>query len=825
MEKKPRKAGLRIAAVAALVLAVLLVCWLAIGRNDEEAIAEPDAAATELEVELEARGGSEPAPLELTTTVTEPVIRGSIRDPEGAAIPNAQVCAVSDAEARDGLDDRKPHCVRSGPDGRYAIGGLLPIATAVHASAPSFKPARWLLREGPGWPRAFVSWGAERDVGGIDLILEPGGVLLRGVIKDIAGEKIEGAWVGFSQFGGGAAYTSTDENGEFEQWVAPGGIALYADAEGYTSGGVEAVAPGKFVELFMTPESVLVGRVVLAGSGEPVAGALVSAGRSHRSSYTGPTTTRTDAEGRFRIDRLEPGSYKPTAETDTLWGEAGVQAHLGFGATSEPLLIRVHPTALVAGRVVIAGSERPCPGGSVNLERHDDQTWADINNDEGRVEFRGVWPGTYQVRVYCPDFVAAEHYPDIVVAGGVLDGLVWEVQAGLSIRGIVVDAAGERAANVELTASPVYRRGPRPQKTHSTGLSKPDGSFELTGLHPDRYEILTLAWRGRSIPSELPVVELPSGADLDDVRVVLPPLGHVRGRVIDETGKPVSGVVIGASPVRGLGSGRGFSNDAGEFEIDNLSVGQTRVTAIDANVRGRSEVMRKPGTTDDELPGEVVEIVANEFASVTLTVEARDARITGVVSDGAGGPVANAFIDVEHVPERKGRDWVSEYASARWSWDSQPILTDSDGRFELEGLPEAGKFIIRANRKGGGDVRAEGVLPGSHIELVLAETGELGGKVVVADGSAPERFTISAEDKAQGILLVDSFFRTDGIWRLTAVPAGSYVIIVTSSLDRVTLEPAVELGAGEARKGIEIAAKRLELAGGETVELGTGPAI
>ncbi len=797
----PRRGERRIAAAASLVLVVLLACWIAKSRKDEDAIVPDAAAVAESGVDDQTREGSEPAHLDFTAATA--TIQGSVRDPAGAPIPDAQVCAVSDVDARLGIDDRKPHCVRSDADGSYLIDGLLPIATEVHASAPSFKPARWELGEGPGWPRTKVHLRAGRSVSEVDLILEPGGVLLRGVTKDISGGEIDGALIVVVRRGEGSAFTTADENGEFQQWVAPGEIELFAQAEGYANGAIAAVAPGEFVELFMTPESVLVGRVVLAGSGEPVADAVVSAGRSIPTSHGGPTSTRTDAEGRFRIDRLQPGSFKPTAETDTLWGQAAEQVHLGLGVTSEQVLIHVHPAALVAGRVVIAGSDRPCTDGSVRLESLDGKKWADIDQ-EGHVEFRGLFPGTYQVRVYCPGFISAEHYPEVIVARAELDEIEWEVHEGFTLRGLVVDDAGGPAADVEVLAHQVVEPdAARSRTTNGSGLSGPDGSFELAGLLPGRYEITTPSWRGRPIRSEPLVVELRSDADLDDVRLRLPPFGRVRGRVFDETGKPVSGAVLAASLVGGQSYGQSRSNDAGEFEIDNLSVGLTRVTAIDGDAFGRGAVMRKPGTTDDDLQGELVELVANEFVEVTLTVEARDGRITGVVTDSLGRPASDAFIDVERIPDGSGGNSAAARASVRWSWGSQPTLTEADGRFELEGLPE-GKFIIRANRKGGGEALAEAIALDSHVQLVITETGELAGKVEFLDGNSPERFSIFVEDKTQGISLIDSFFRTDGNWRLTEVPAGSYLITVSSALGSTTLETTVELGAGEVRGGIEL---------------------
>ncbi|MCY1011261.1 carboxypeptidase regulatory-like domain-containing protein [Nannocystis pusilla] len=105
----------------------------------------------------------------------------------------------------------------------------------------------------------------------------------------------------------------------------------------------------------MTPEAVLVGKVVRAGSGEPLAGMQVSSGGS---SYT---TTMTDAQGMFRLDRLQPGGYKPSAVSDETYGQAEELVMLGLGETSEPLVIAAHPAFFVEGRVVIEGGGAASP--------------------------------------------------------------------------------------------------------------------------------------------------------------------------------------------------------------------------------------------------------------------------------------------------------------------------------------------------------------------------------------------------------------------------------------------------------------------------------
>lgn len=812
-----RRTGLWLAA-AALLLAVVLIGWLARDR-DEPGEAEQAAAQADASSKSGARARSKPSLSKLDLAgAPKAAISGTIRDLEGQPIEGARVCAFSNYEARRGIEDRALHCASSGRDGYYRIDGLLPVRTEVHASAASFKPSQWQARRERGGKRDEVPLRAGQTAEGIDLILESGGVLVSGVVKDIAGGEIEGAQViasgGWRSNAAGQAVALSGDEGRFELWTAPGSISVFANVEGYAMGWVEAVAPGEFIELFLTPESVLVGKVVLASGGEPVEGVTVS--------VNGNNSDRTDESGRFRIDRLQPGTYKPIAESDELYGQAAEQVHLGLGQTSEEVVVRVHPAVLVEGSVMLAGSEQPCTRGSVRLDNPGVHSERGRLDDEGHVEFRGVLAGTYKVFVNCEGHVSEDQYDDLVVGEENIGGLVWEVREGLAIRGEVVDEAGQPIELIEVHARQVADpEAARTQLTNAGGESERDGSFELAGLLPGRYEVGTSSWIGRSGPIEPIVVELQSGADVNDVRIVMPAVGSIHGRVIDETGKPISGATVQASEVGGQTGQMARSNDAGEFTIEHVRPGQNRVTALSSD---SWSAMRKPGTTDDDIQGELVEVVGNEVVEITITVEAREGRITGVVKDEGGGVVADAFIDIERMSDKAGANAASARRSVRWSWGSEPVLTDEDGRFALDGLPD-GKFVVRANRKGGGEAVLEEVALGSHIELVIASTGELAGTVKLPDGRAPERFSVSIEDKATGINMRDSYFRTDGVWRVRQLPAGTYEIIASASEGSVTLEPALTLAEGEVREDLELVLEPRLTLRGRVIDLASGEPV
>jgi protocatechuate 3,4-dioxygenase beta subunit len=728
-------------------------------------------------------------------------IRGTIRDREGAAIVGATICAHAEADALQGHGDRRRRCVRSGPGGHYRIDGLWPVPTGVEASAPSYRPGRWDRGEGSARHRSRLRLHAGQTHEGVDITLEPGGVLVTGVVRDIAGGEIEGAQVVVD----GAVTTSGDQ-GQFEVWVAPGSVRAAAFADGYAAAELFGVAPGQHLELVMTPESVLVGEVVLAADGEPVADALVSIRGA---------MTRTDGDGRFRLDALEPGFYKAIATTEELYGEAAEQVHLGLGQTSERVLVRMHPAARVVGRVVIAGApERPCTDGWVaidNAMHHGTQATLD---DEGVVEFRGVLAGEYLVRISCEGQVAAQRYPVLEVGDQSITDLVWTVSEGLAIRGEVVDSSGAPLHDILVRATPIVDPESADDPiTRGNVRSEADGSFLVNGLVPGRYE-LTASWSGSSPAHEPIVVELDAGAEASGLRLTMPAVGSVRGRVVDEHGAPVARMIVRAAPLTGTAGATSRSNDAGEFELTRLPPGKVRVSASDPTDPGDPR--------EDEPRGELVEVVADELVEVVVTVDARRGVITGIVLDADGAPVADAFVDLALEPKSPDRQSWRKAPNLLPALTT-PVLSDHDGRFEIAGLP-AGPFVVRANRRGGGEAFAEDVAVGSHVELVITRPGELAGKARFAGGGVPERFSLWITDRSTGFRTSDSFFRTDGAWRLRQLPAGTYEIFATAVEGNVNLA-GIELGQGQVREDIELVlAARLTLRG-RIIDLETGEPV
>ena len=747
------------------------------------------------------------------------VISGTIRDSKGQPVAGARICAL--AGPGQTRADAQPICSEAGRDGHYQIAGLLGVRHRVHAMAPGFIPGAYMRGEGTR-RRDTVELRHGQQATGVDITLVGGGVEIRGVVYDLSGGPIEGARVNSGGFGAGTgmAIASTGTDGEFSLWVRPGRAMVWSDTDGYAQAYAEGVAPGHRFELYLTPESVVIGKVVRVGDGSPVADAEVWVERGDSSSMImgGSGAVYTDAGGNFRVDGLSPGAYKAHALADDALGVAAAEVVLGLGETSEPIVIQAHPAFYAEGRMVVTGGGDACDDGSVHL-RDVTQNSEGFGRPEpdGQLRARGLLPGTYEVMVQCPGHLLAEKYPPVVIGAAHVTGLRWEVERGQAIRGVVVDAGGKPAPGLDVGA--FLRPDPaQPRKRQTTASQRSDeqGRFELAGLVAGAYQVTVNAWTvSRAVPAEPIDVTLPDGRDVDDLRIDLPASGELRGSVRDAKGQAITQVQLQVLATGGVQTTR--TADDGSFRFAEVPAGEHRLVVSRAG-----NLLRPPGASDDDPAERKVEVQAGGVTTLDLVVDGPAGRISGVVRAEGGAIVADAFVEASREPDSAAAA-AGEGARARWRGSlDRPRLTEADGRFTIDGLLP-GKYAVRALRRGGGEALVEHVALGESVELTIEATGRLAGTVSVDSGGVPAQFMVRIEDRRTGFSRRDSFFRTSGAWSFTEVPQGSYEVSV--SAPEGTQKLTVLLAAGELREGVQVRLAGMVTVRGMVVDLEGAPVV
>jgi protocatechuate 3,4-dioxygenase beta subunit len=283
------------------------------------------------------------------------------------------------------------------------------------------------------------------------------------------------------------------------------------------------------------------GRVVDA-AGAPVEGAEIRAtGRGLDVGWSwdvvppDPTAlARSGPDGRFTAQGLAPRSeWSLHAKKKGFLGEPSPPFPLVAGAPAPEVVLRMHASAAVAGRVV-DGSGNPVPdawincwySGSTPLGANDDGAQS---RQDGTYRLEGLAPGSVELGVWRHGASAQLTLRDLK-SGEVREGI--ELALGGTrqvLSGVLVDEQGAAVRSKSLWAKPV---GSKLNWT-AYAYSGRDGTFRFETGAPGKIRIY---------PEGAPQVEL---AEVDvpgtDVRVVWKdrPATVVEGLVTDAAGKPV----------------------------------------------------------------------------------------------------------------------------------------------------------------------------------------------------------------------------------------------------------------------------------------------
>jgi protocatechuate 3,4-dioxygenase beta subunit len=329
----------------------------------------------------------------------------------------------------------------------------------------------------------------------------------------------------------------------------------------------------------------------------------------------------------------------------------------------------------------------------------------------------------------------------------------------------------------------------------------------------------------------------------------------VKGRVIDEAGAPVSGVLVA---LQRAGTAASFSvSDRDGFFL------------LGVNWSGRAEVgtMRNSIWFTEPIVSRTLE-VGREAEPVTLILPQRG-QLRGRVVTSSGAPVARAHvalaIDLKGLTDRNGEFQVEGVPPGRHPLevsagqlllkgepssievkpgaivestivvenvdgriegrvvdehgspvsnatvhiarddDSRPIwsllgredgvVSGNDGEFELEGLVEDA-FTIVAQRAGSGAGHTTGMRPGQPATVVLHPHGSITGRVEIRDGASPDEFRIQlgGDDALLGKSGILSFTHAEGRFQIDDLVAGDYTLAVLSAAGIGHAEVRVESG-------------------------------
>lgn len=303
-----------------------------------------------------------------------------------------------------------------------------------------------------------------------------------------------------------------------------------------------------------------------------------------------------------------------------------------------------------------------------------------------------------------------------------------------------------------------------PRRARAAEVADGHARFELHGLACD--STYGLRVEAEPFPIEhLGALGLTPGAHL--VRAVeLSPGAGLAGRVVDVQGEPIAEATVRVDP----GTQFDFnmrnrfraeqSEEDGSFRILGVPAGPASVKVTAAGARPHEEP---------------ITLAVGEVTEGLTFVLKRGATIAGTVYL-AGAPVEGVAVTLYDDPSSMTPTMGPGFVPTRAADE-----TDADGRFTLAGLGK-GPYVIEASK---GEqpwffARIADVRPGDgDVELELAETPVLHGRVVTTAGEPVEWFRIDVAPTSIGGIMVgllesQTFHSPDGTWRMPGVGTGQW---------------------------------------------------
>ncbi len=718
-------------------------------------------------------------------------ISGYVMNSDGQAIAGAKVetFALESSEAArarltSGTPDRVPLASSaSDAEGKFTLESPKDPVVVLQITANGFAPA---------------SLRVERDEEASALILEPAAMKSGSVTAN--GKPVANARVVWS--GNGEVVATTDAAGRYKvpdpsQWASSVAVvhpdyALEDDSDSVATpnrrGRARAVTSRRTsegVDRALDAGTALSGSVVGEDGKTPVAGAAVS--------IDGWPATTSGQDGTFTVAHAPAKWGLLVARSGSL---VGTRARAG---ASQRLLVKLGKSATLSGSLRDLKTQAPVAGAEISLRvlpRFDPSvTSSAVTDAKGNFAMTGVIPGSYQLAATRPGYSVPMLSVSLAASQRVNQALIAAQLARLS--GTIIDEQKRPVAAARVATQQLSRGGGGPFNFMMMGAapqpaaSAPDGTFSIRAEGDTDLEVDAVK-KGYP-PAKSSKLRLAPGERRSGINLTIPSGVAVTGRVLDKSGKPISGATVAASESEG-GSGGNFTR-----RMILNSMRQREDDAIKTAADGTFTTRVKEGTYDFGFKADGY--AAKSVRAVHVTSSTRPLEVTLEPGVEISGRVARGGVGVEGVR-------MNVFGGG----GTNSAMTGPDGSFQLTDLAP-GQFMLSAikNEEFIQQIRPV-TAPASDVNIDIPAGGRITGHVV--DKTTKQPVTafdagVSTPRGGGGMMVMMApalrhFTSDDGTFVLENVPPGQTQVVVNAPGYTSARLPNINVEDGKAIPDIEV---------------------
>jgi hypothetical protein len=423
------------------------------------------------------------------------------------------------------------------------------------------------------------------------------------------------------------------------------------------------------------------GRVLDAGSGEPIRKAMVILRRNQESG----AAAYTDAKGEFHFAELEPGAYALSARRDGYVAgrnDPAIVVTILPEKTQSDLTVKLVRTGAVSGRVVDADGD-PVAGASVQLIAAKGKREGGFasTNDRGEYRVYNIPPGKYRLIVAANSKLAGEL--SLKLTGAEEHNYSWtyypgtadarrattiEVGPGAELQGFDLALVRSRVVRVRgRVTGPADAPGPflvilaasnseRLLMGKNAQVRNIGGTFELTGVEPGAYVLSATGVLQQDRYYARLSIDV-ADADIEGLELTLAAPQRITGRVILPEGRTLTpgymillrqreGQMLPQQPVIVENNGTFHSEPqaAGDYEVTTGSVNESDDLYLSAIRMGDEDVLAR-GLHLGGAPPAPLEII----------LAANGGTFRAAVANEKGDPIPEAHVVLLPDPPRRAQ--------------------------------------------------------------------------------------------------------------------------------------------------------------------------